>query len=261
MPSHPFDLMVAPNGARLQKTDHPALPITRADIVATARACAAAGATSIHAHVRDAQGRHSLDPAAYQALIADIAATTDLSVQISTEAAGIFDVATQHDCLARVATRDASVALSEISRDPDGLPGTYRMAADRGISVQHILYDPSEVAALLRHFDTGTIPEQDRRVLFVLGRYTPGQRSTPADLDPFLSALGPDRLSWSVCAFGPTEQDCLLAALNAGGHVRVGFENNRTAPDGTAFADNAAAVASLVAAAARAGFAPRKVTP
>ena len=258
MSATPFDLMVAPNGARLTRADHPAVPVTHDQIVATAQACAAAGATAIHAHVRDGRGRHSLDPAAYAALIDAITTSTDLAVQISTEAAGVFDVATQRACLARTPTRDASVALSEISRDPDGLSETYHMAAARGISVQHILYEASEVTTLLRHFDSGAIPQQDRRALFVLGKYTPGQRSTPADLAPYLSALGGAALTWSVCAFGPSEQDCLLAALHAGGHVRVGFENNRTAPDGTSFADNAAAVASLVAAAARAGFAPRK---
>ena len=33
-------LMVAPNGARRSKSDHPALPVTLPEIVATARACA-----------------------------------------------------------------------------------------------------------------------------------------------------------------------------------------------------------------------------
>ena len=47
-------IMVAPNGARLGKADHPALPVTIAEIVACAAACWHAGAGGIHAHVRDA---------------------------------------------------------------------------------------------------------------------------------------------------------------------------------------------------------------
>ncbi|MEY8840066.1 3-keto-5-aminohexanoate cleavage protein, partial [Cribrihabitans sp. XS_ASV171] len=53
-------------------------------------------------------------------------------------------------------------------------------------------------------------------------------------------------LRFAVCAFGPLEQDCLVEAARAGAEIlRVGFENNLTAPDGTVWTDNAAAVSSL----------------
>ncbi|HCQ63730.1 MAG TPA: 3-keto-5-aminohexanoate cleavage protein [Rhodobacteraceae bacterium] len=249
--------MVAPNGARKGKSDHPALPLTPAELAATARACAAAGATAIHLHVRDAAGRHSLDPGAYRAAIAAITAAADLRVQITTEAAGLFDVAAQIDCLAQGLAPEASVALREIERAPDRLAEAYRVAEAAGTEVQHILYAPEDLTRLLGHLKSGTIPAHFTSVLFVLGRYAAGQRSVPEDLDPFLAALGPGSLTWSVCAFGPREQDCLLHAIRRGGNVRIGFENNHLAPDGTLFTDNAAAVAALVAAAARAGFEPR----
>jgi hypothetical protein len=51
----PFELMVAPNGARLTKLDHPKLPILINEISDTALACAEAGANAIHIHVRDSQ--------------------------------------------------------------------------------------------------------------------------------------------------------------------------------------------------------------
>lgn len=255
----PFELMVAPNGARLTKTDHPGVPIAPDEIANTAYNCAQAGATAIHVHVRDEQGNHSLDPARYADVITRISAKTDISIQVSTEAAGVFDVDAQRCCLANVVTSDASVALREIARDPACLPETYQMADARGISVQHILYNPDEVSQLLEHFDRNEIPQQSRRVLFVLGRYADGQISLPTDLEPFLQRLEVEPLNWSVCAFGPNEQDCLLAALNHGGHVRIGFENNRIAPDGTVFPSNAAAVGAFVEAAANAGFHPQKV--
>ena len=62
-------IMVAPNGARRTRADHPALPITPEEIAATARACQAAGAGAIHAHVRDDAGRHVLDAPLYRRLI------------------------------------------------------------------------------------------------------------------------------------------------------------------------------------------------
>ena len=254
-----YDLMVAPNGARLTKADHPALPMTAIEIANTAVACAAAGATAIHTHVRDDAGRHSLDPQRYAQTIETIRARSDIRIQISTEAAGMFDVAMQRTCLANTTAQDASVSIREMARDPDGMVDTYNSAVKSGISIQHILYDSSDVALLFDAQDRGDVPACANRAICVLGRYAAGQRSTPSDLKPFLSAMKHRPLDWAVCAFGPEEQACLLAALNEGGNVRIGFENNRLAPNGTPFPDNSTSVAAFVAAADRHGFYPQQV--
>ena len=54
-------LMVAPNGARPTKKDHPAVPVTISETVETAKACYRAGAEGIHFHMRDEEGQHILD--------------------------------------------------------------------------------------------------------------------------------------------------------------------------------------------------------
>jgi uncharacterized protein (DUF849 family) len=256
----PFQLMVAPNGARLTKADHKALPITPLEVAQTARACEKAGATAIHVHARDAFGAHSLDPEIYADTIEKIKACSKIAIQISTESAGIFDVDVQRNCLAKVPATDASVSLREIARDPQQFCEIYAMAAARGIDVQHILYNADEVTELLSCFERHEIAPQSRRAIFVLGRYSVDQRSTPADLKPFVRALGKDHLNWSACAFGMEEHNCLLAALDQGGHVRIGFENNRLAPDGQVFKDNAASVSAFVEAASQAGFQPQGIT-
>ena len=46
-------LMVAPNGARPMKKDHPKVPITISEIVRTGKACFDVGADAIHFHIRD----------------------------------------------------------------------------------------------------------------------------------------------------------------------------------------------------------------
>ena len=68
----PLVVAVAPNGARKSQQDHPALPITPEEIAREAAACAEAGAAMLHLHVRDAQGRHSLDVEAYRTAIAAV---------------------------------------------------------------------------------------------------------------------------------------------------------------------------------------------
>ena len=84
-------LMVAPNGARRGKSDHPALPITLDELVTTAVSCHAAGADGLHLHIRDAEGKHSLDVGHYREAMAAVKqAAPNMFVQVTSEAAGLF---------------------------------------------------------------------------------------------------------------------------------------------------------------------------
>ena len=60
------NLMVAPNGARRTKSDHPAIPVTLEETVETAKRCHAAGAEAIHFHLRDDAEQHILDAGLYK---------------------------------------------------------------------------------------------------------------------------------------------------------------------------------------------------
>ena len=89
--TRPIIIMAAPNGARKVKTDHPALPVTIAETIAEATACHAAGASILHAHVRDDDGKHVLDAGLYRQLMDGLRATVpDMLIQITTEAVGIY---------------------------------------------------------------------------------------------------------------------------------------------------------------------------
>ncbi len=256
---HYFDLMVAPNGARLIKSDHPAVPLSPRELAVCAQDCWQAGANWFHLHVRDQIGRHSLDPDLYRQAIAEIRKLApDIKIQITTEAAGIFDVSEQVSCLRDLRPSAASISVREIAGDPHRQVEAYEIVGKNGTLVQHILYSTADVSLLLQAFGDGTIPETMRDVIFVLGRHTDGQVSHPDDLDPFLNALSGHNLRWSVCAFGQHEQACLLYAIQSGGNARIGFENNTVSPEGTPYPDNAASVAGLVAAAKAVGFAPAK---
>ncbi|MFV1878468.1 3-keto-5-aminohexanoate cleavage protein [Nioella sp.] len=244
-------IMLAPNGARKTKADHPALPMTIAETVAAARAAHAEGAGALHAHVRDAEGGHSLDPGLYRELIAEMARVVpEMPVQITTEAAGRYSPADQRAVVRGVLPEGVSVALSEMwpaNAPDDEASRFYHWAAEAGIAVQHILYSPVEVVRLSELARRAAIPAP-LQLLYVLGRYLPPQPATPEALTGFLTAASalPERLDWAACAFGPQETDCLLAAIKAGGKARIGFENNLTFPDGTPAPDNAARVADFI---------------
>lgn len=246
-------IMVAPNGASRRKADHPSVPETVAELVETAIACEKAGADGIHAHVRDDMGQHVLDAGLYREFLTEMAARLPgFYVQITTEAVGRYSPKEQRRLVWDVAPQAASVALREMMSDPDkaAIRRFYFDCYEAGIEVQHILYSEQDVDWLADLIAEGTVPKQGLTVLHVLGRYTPGQISTVADLAPFLARQQSREVivDWAVCAFGQAETACLREAARLGGKVRVGFENNLLNPDGAVASDNAERVREVMAA-------------
>ena len=244
-------IMVAPNGARLTTKDHAAVPVTIPQIVECAVKCAAVGADGIHAHVRDEGQQHVLDAGLYRELLSEISRVLpDFYVQITTEAVGRYSPAEQRKLVYDVQPAAVSIAPREMfagETDAD-LRRFYHDCASANIAVQHILYDEPDVQNLAMAVERGVIPATGLQALIVLGRYNAGQKSSPDELgkpaQQLLSLL--PGVDWAVCAFGPKETECLIAAQKMGGKMRIGFENNRINSDLTCAADNAERVAELV---------------
>lgn len=123
-------ILLAPNGARRTRVDHPKLPLTTEQIVAAAQSGAQAGANGLHLHVRDDSGRHSLDPGRYLETLTELSLkVASLDIQITTEAAGHYDVAQQLHCVETVRPTWVSIAMREIAREPDLAPRVYASCA------------------------------------------------------------------------------------------------------------------------------------
>lgn len=243
-------LMAAPNGAHKTKTDHPALPMTLDEIVQAAISCHNAGADGLHLHLRDAAGGHILDADLYsQALTALKGAVPDMAVQITTEAVGIYTPKEQRAIVEAVQPDHVSVSLAEMLGDGDreSAGAFYKTCSQRGIAVQHILYNARDLEILKSMLDQGALVPEGLQLLFVLGRYTKNQQITPSDLTPFTNwmQINNAHADWAVCAFGLGETDCLKAAIEAGGKVRVGFENSFICSDGSIAKDNAERVLEI----------------
>lgn len=242
----PVTISVAPNGAYKTKKDHPKLPMTAKELAETAAACRDAGAAMIHLHVRDPDGVHLLDEHAYRTATAAVtrAVGRDLVVQITSEAGGRYNRHQQMAVVRAVAPEAVSISLREIVPDAAAegdAASFYAGLRGEGIFIQTILFTPEEVARYYDLRERGVLGEGKDFLLFVLGRYTPGQVSVPADLLPFLSVFRGD-VPWAMCAFGRHEHACALTAAALGGHVRVGFENNLHTSDGSVAADNSVLV-------------------
>lgn len=251
----PVSICAAPNGGRRTKADHPAIPMTAAELARCAAECLEEGAAMIHVHVRDKVGRHLLDADAYRAATGAIRAEVGdrLVVQITSEALGLYSPAEQRAVVRAARPEAVSLALRELVPDASEEAAFAELMGwlkRENALPQIILYTPEEAMRLGDLMRRGLAPE-DVDVLYVLGRYTPDQRSAPADLLPFLAPGQPRFGCWSVCAFGPREVACVTAAALLGGHARVGFENNLMLPDGSIAARNADLVrtaASLITA-------------
>ena len=256
----PLFLTVAPNGARRGKADHPALPITAAEVADTAAACLDAGAAMIHLHIRDRNGGHLLDVDGYRAAMAAIEAKVGraLVIQPTTEAVGIYDRHQQMALVRALRPEQVSMAVRELIPDEAAesqAAAFLGWAKDAHVAVQHILYDVTDVHRFVALKRRGIIPGHVAPVLFVLGRYVNGQQSDPLELLPFIETWrdAGEAGAWGVCAFGRREGAVGVTAASLGGHVRIGFENNFHLADGGIAPNNAALVRAMAELAGRIG--------
>lgn len=259
-PWQPLIIAVAPNGARRTKADHPTLPMTPKESAEEAARCRDAGAAMIHLHVRDADGKHSLDAGLYRDAINAVRGAVDdgLIIQVTTEAVGNYSAAEQMAMVRDVRPEAISTAVRELIPDEDSVPAAaefYDWAYRENIAVQFIVYDRTDVLRFADLRMRGVIPGEVASVLYVLGRYAKDQKSQPSDLLEFLDAAREVTADWhwSMCAFGPLEGACALSAAGFGGHARVGMENNLYLNDGTLASGNAALVRQLFDGAALLG--------
>ncbi len=244
----PVSITVAPNGARRTKADHRAIPLSLEEIAAEARACRDAGAAILHLHVRDEGGGHSLDVGRYREAIAAVREACDIVVQPTTERVGVFAPEDMMAVARGLRPEMITFNLTELLGDGDDaqqdeVKRFLAEVADAGTVPQYIVYRHDELATLRRWAEAGWLPQAQPFVLIVLGRYA-ASVSRPTDLLAYLPDI-PGHWRWGLCAFGPPELACNVQAALAGGHCRVGFENNLVAPSGAPLASNAEQVARL----------------
>lgn len=247
--AHKVALSVAPNGGTKTKHDHPRIPIASAELAEEAVGCLREGAALIHLHVRDDNHLHSLDADRYRAAIHAVkeCVGSDMIVQITSESLEKFSIEAQMQAVRDVKPEAVSLALREFapSQSEEAAFSTFLdWVRQERILPQIILYTPEEAIRLKALIRRGLIPWDDVPVLYVLGRYAEGQRSSPPDLIPFLADANALFANWTVCAFGPDEANAIVAASLLSGHGRIGFENNLLLPDGSEAPNNAALIRS-----------------
>lgn len=225
-------ITVAPTGAEHAKADLPQLPSTLEELVETAERCEAAGAALIHIHRRDADHQPTVDVAVLREAVEAVRERTDLIVQLSTGGS-------VHDPLpTRLAVLDAgpdscSLTCGTVNFGDDVflnpmpfMSDLYVLAQEREVVPEFEIFEIGHLAALERLVDRHGLPHGGAvHVDFVLG--VPGALpATPSALHAALAALPECVTSWSATGMGRGHLPILASAIAAGGHARVGMEDN-----------------------------------
>lgn len=242
-------IVVAMTGAEATKANNPALPVSPEEIIRSAVQCRQAGASVVHLHVRDAEGKPTQDVEVFRRVVEGIRRETDLIVQIST---GGAVTASPESRIAPLVLKPDMASLTtgtvnfgdDVFMNPPSMIETFatRMK-ELGIRPEVEVFEAGMVANAIRLAKQGLI-EEPMHFDFVMG-VPGGIPGTPADLMHLVASI-PAGATWQVAGIGRAELPLGTMAILLGGHVRVGFEDNVYYAKGV-LAENNAQLAARIA--------------
>ena len=241
-------ITVAPTGAESAKADVPALPVTLDELVRTARACADIGASVVHVHVRDDAARPTLDLARLTDTVSALREATDLVVQLSTGGA-VTDPEADRLRALEAGPDAASCSMGTVNFGSDVFLNRWDFIVelhtamrDREIVPEYEIFDLGQLSTLARLLDKHGVPYGGHvHCDFVMG-VPGGMPGTVQALAAAVQAL-PAGATFAATGVGRSTLPVMLAALAAGGHLRVGMEDTLTYGPGEPVRDNGQLVA------------------
>jgi 3-keto-5-aminohexanoate cleavage enzyme len=248
-------ITVAPTGAEVDKAKVPALPATLAELVATATECESVGASIIHVHIRDDQAQPTLDLGRLRETVAALREATDLIVQLSTGGA-VTDPEAARLAVLEAAPEMASCTMGTVNFGDDVFLNRWEFIVElhtrmqeRGIVPEYEIFDLGHLAALERLLDRHGLPVGGHVHVDLVMGVPGGMPGTAEALVACAQALRnlPAGTTFSATGIGRATLPVMLAALSAGGHLRVGMEDTITYAKGQPVESNAQLVARAAA--------------
>jgi uncharacterized protein (DUF849 family) len=241
-------ITVAPTGAETTKSDAPGLPVTLDELVGAAESCERAGAGLVHVHIRDDQARPTLELARLRDTVTALRERTSLVVQLSTGGA-VTDPFEDRLRVLDAEPDSCSLTCGTVNFGDDVFANPwpfmvelYQRTQAQEVVPEFELFDLGHVTALHRLLDTCGAPYGGRVHCDLVMGVPGGMPGTAAALVAAVQAL-PAGATWSATGVGRTTLPVALAALAAGGHLRVGMEDTLTFAKGKPVTDNAQLVA------------------
>jgi 3-keto-5-aminohexanoate cleavage enzyme len=253
----------AVSGAETTRDQNPDLPITPEEIAYAARGARDAGAAILHLHVRDEAGQPTQDPEVFRRAIELIRADSDIVIEVTTGGAVGM---TLEERLAPLGLRGearpdmASLDCGSVNFGDDYIINSLPMmrVAARGMSEAGVR--PTLECFDLSHIDAARVLVEEGLVTpplhFGLVLDVPGAVRYDAEtLEFFVRRLPPGSL-WTAVGIGKSSDAVISQALELGGFIRTGFEDNVYLERGVLAESNAQLVARAAAMAKAAGREP-----
>jgi len=229
----PLIISCAITGSITTRDQHPGLPVTPAEIAASAIESAQAGAACVHIHVREDDGTPSCRGELYEEVFQRIREQSDVLICGTTGSGGGrfngVERFTALPYLPDLASFDAgSMNFGErvFENTPSFLRQLAREITSRGITPEIECFDIGQIGNAVRLQQESLLPGLGGKWWF---QFCLGIRGgAPADAQTLLtmSSLLPPGAEWSVLAIGRGQLAMNMLAIIVGGHVRTGIEDN-----------------------------------
>ncbi len=249
----PVIVTVAITGAVPTKDDNPAVPLTPAEQIESTRAAYEVGASLVHIHVRNDDGSSSSDPDRFAEVQEGIRSRCPgMIIQFSTGGRGraqserAAPLRLRPD-MASLATGSVNFARQIYENHPDLVTSMARTMLDIGIKPEIEVFDLAMLYTTQRLAEQGLIAPPPH-VQFVLGipNALPARRRllefALAELEELLPGA-----TWTAAGIGRHQLEVARWALELGGHVRTGLEDNLKYDRARLAGSNAELVAQVVA--------------
>lgn len=218
-------------GAEVTKDHTPYIPYTKEDIVKEAQAAYKAGASIIHLHARKEDGTPTQDKQRYKVLIDAIKAVCpDVIIQPST--GGAVGMSLKE----RLAVTDLPIEMATLDcgtlnfggdaifvNTENDIKHMAKLMESKHIYKELECFEKGHIDMVLRLHKKGFI-NAPLHFSFVLG-VNGGMTGEARDFN-FLKDSIPAQATYSVAGIGKYEFPLAELAIKAGGHVRVGLEDN-----------------------------------
>lgn len=250
--STPCIITVAITGSVPTKRDNPAVPITVAEQLESTQSAFEAGATLLHAHVRNDDGTPTSDPSRFALLMEGVRKyCPGMIVQLSTggrsgagrERGGMLPLRPD---MASLSTGSVNFPTRVYENAPDFVEWLSSEMMTYGVKPEVEAFDLSMIFQAAKMAKAGTI-QAPLHVQFVMGV----KNAMPVDRDVFefyistLKRLAPDA-TWTGAGIGRGQVTVNRWSLELGGHCRTGLEDNVRLDRKTLAPSNAALVERVV---------------
>jgi len=227
----PLIINAAITGMIPMPEDNPTVPISVKDIIADARRCADAGASIIHVHARETDGRPTWKREIFEEIFEGIRLACP-EVLISGSTSGRL----WSEIEKRTAVLDAKPDLGSLTPGSLNFPLNPSVNSPDTVEQLAVCMKARGIMPELEFFELGMI-DLVRDFLIPKGfigqpcyaNILLGSRGTMAatarNLVHMVDAL-PDRSTWAASGIGRFQFDIQCLAIAMGGHVRVGLEDN-----------------------------------